>query len=405
MQVNLSIKIFSERINLFLKRISIFVLFSFSFYFYACSDNPSSIGADLLKNDYLNINELDSYKDTLAQTSSYLKRSIKLGSGYRLFVGKTENVEASSLINFNIPLSDSIKSGIKADSIIIIGAKIRFTRDYTFGDNNSSYDFTVHKIQSGWTSAGFTSDSLSMLSYDPADISFNKKLTDSTDEFEIDKDLAFSWLKYSTDSLGNNYGIYIKPTESSQKIVGYNALYSTGDSTEPVLSIVLERPGRYVDSLIFSGYSDVSAVSGNIPAVTQSNIIVQGGLVVNAKLWFDVSKVPFNAVINTAEVTLNLDSSKTFIGDTTSTILAAFLTDSSSIVLDSSVVVTFSRTHNYMTGTITSFVKKWVDSKINQGILLFPRSEISNLDLFTIRGSNAADSLKPRLHIIYTTKK
>ena len=385
-------------------RIFILTAIPFLLFFYSCSDNPSSIGANLLKSDNLKINELDSYKDTLAQKSWYLKRTLPLGASYTLLVGKNKNVEASTLINFLIVLPDSIKNSIAADSITVTGANIHFITVYPTKENNSFYDFSVHKVQSGWTS-NFTSDSLPMLSYDPADLSLNKTLTDSLEQFDITNDFAFSLLKYATDSVGTNFGIYIKPTENSEKVVGYYSLYN--GANVPLLTIAIEKLNLYPDTLFFYGSSNVSVVTGNIPASNlQSRIVVQGGLVINSKLWFDVSKIPFNAIINNAEITLNMDTAETYIGDTTNSVLGAFLTDSSSNVLDSTTsVASFSSQNNSVTGTITSYVQRWVNTRINEGILLYPRNQIGSVDLFTFLGSNAVDSLKPRLHIIYTLKQ
>ena len=397
-------KIFPEKTNLFIKnRIFILLAASFLLLFYSCSDNPSSIGANLLKSDNLKINELDSYKDTLAQKSWYLKRTLRLGASYTLLLGKNDNVEASTLINFLIALPDSLKNSIAADSITVTGANIKFIRDYPTKEDNSYYDFTAHKVQSGWTS-NFTSDSLTMLSYDPMDISSNKTLTDSLEQFDVSNDFAFSLLKYATDSIGTNFGIYLKPTENSKKVVGYYSLYN--GINIPVLTIAIEKLNLYPDTLFFYASSNVSVVTGNIPTTNlQSRIIVQGGLVINSKLWFDVSKIPFNAIINDAKVTLNMDSSESYLGDTTNSLLASFLTDSSSIVLDSTNVAAFSKVNNSMTGTITSYVQRWVNSGVNEGILLYPRNQIGSVDLFTFLGNDAVDSLKPRLHVIYTLKQ
>ncbi len=385
-------------------RIFILIAVSFILSFYACSDNPSSIGANLLKSDNLKINELDSQNDSLAQKSWYLKRTLKLGASYTLLVGKDENLEASTLINFLISLPDSIKNSINADSITVTGANIQFIRAYPTKENNSFYDFTVHKIQSGWTS-NFTSDSLSMLSYDPSDISSNKSLTDSLEQFDISNDFAFSLLKYATDSTGTNFGLYIKPTENSQKVVGYYSLYNGVNI--PILRVAIQKLNLYPDTLSFYASSNVSVVTGNIPPSNlQSRIITEGGLVINSKLWFDISKIPLNAIVNDAKLTLNMDASESYLGDTTNSVLAAFLTDSSSNVLDSATnIITFSEKNNSMTGTLTSYVQRWVNTGINEGIILFPRNQIGSVDLFTFYGSNAVDSLKPRLHIIYTLNK
>ena len=384
---------------------NVFILFAIPFLLLlnSCSDSPSPIGANILKIDNLKINELDSYTDTLAQKSSYLKRTLKLGASYTLLVGKDENLEASTLINFLIALPDSIKNSINNDSITVTGANIQLFRDYPNKENNSFYDFTVHKVESGWTT-NFTSDSLPMLSYDPSNLSSNKSLTDSLEKFDIGTDFAFSLLKYATDSTGTDYGLYIKPTENSKKVVGYYSLYNV--SNVPFLTIAIQKLGAYPDTLFFYGSSNVSVVTGNIPPSSlQSRIVAEGGLVVNSKLWFDLSKIPNNALINDAKLTLKMDMGETYIGDTTNSILAAFLTDSSSIVLDSAAsIATFSEANNSMTTTITSYVQRWVNTGANEGILLFPRNQIGSVDLFTFYGSDAVDSLKPRLHIIYTLK-
>ncbi|MGA9293802.1 MAG: hypothetical protein WBV81_14505, partial [Ignavibacteriaceae bacterium] len=111
-------------------------------------------------------------------------------------------------------------------------------------------------------------------------------------------------------------------------------------------------------------------------------------------------------IINDAKLTLNMNTAETYLGDTTNSILAAFLKDSSSNVLDSAgSIANFSEQNNLMTGTITSYVQKWVNTGVNEGIILFLRNQIGSVDLFTFYGSDAVDSLKPRLHIIYTLKK
>ena len=353
--------------------------------------------------DNLKINELDSYNDSLAQKSSYLQRTLKLGASYTLLVGKDDNLEASTLLNFLISLPDSLKNSINSDSITVTGANLQIFRAYPTKENDSYYDFTVHKVESGWTS-NFTADSLSMLSYDPSDISSNKSLTDSLEQFDISNDFAFSLLKYSTDSLGTDYGLYIKPTENSKKVVGYYSLYN--GLNVPLLTIAIQKLGAYPDTLFFYASSNVSVVTGNIPASSlQSRIVVEGGLAVNSKLWFDISRIPYNAIVNDAKLTLKINTAETYMGDTTNSILASFLTDSSSIVLDSTTVATFSTENNSMTGTITSYVQKWVNTGTNEGVLLYPRNQIGSVDLFTFYGSGAVDSLKPRLHIIYTLKK
>jgi len=149
-------------------------------------------------------------------------------------------------------------------------------------------------------------------------------------------------------------------------------------------------------------------VDGNLPSVGSQNIAVQFGLVVNSKLWFDVSSLPKNAIINRAKLFLKTDSVLTVKGtNLVDAIFISNIVDSTTKVIDS----TLSQENllpdgDSYTGLVTTFVQTWLSTGKNEGLLLAPNGGIDGVDLFVFRGSNAsvlAD--RPRLEIIYTTRK
>lgn len=385
----------------------LFCLLIIPFLFNACTEDPSSIGAQLLEQDLINVEELNSFTDSLPQTSSYFKREIKLGTSNMLMIGKSHNVEASTLIKFLINPHDSLDSGILGDSIIITEAKVQFTKTYVFGDSNSTFDFSAHKITSDWSSAGFTADSLPSLMFDPADAASNKDLTDSLLTFTLDNQLALSWLKAAADTSDkSDKGIFIKPGESVTQVAGFQALISTTGAPIPKLFIVIEKPGVYVDTLDFISTLDVSVVSGPLPDVSPENIVVQSGLAANAKVWFDLSSIPENVIINSAQLTLTLDSTETVTGSVfRNSLLVYNLADTTSKDSITAEAIQLVRQNNTFTAKITSYVKDWV-SKNNLGLLIRPGDQLTGVEIFAIKGSSASDAaLRPQLTITYTRRK
>jgi hypothetical protein len=61
---------------------------------------------------------------------------------------------------------------------------------------------------------------------------------------------------------------------------------------------------------------------------------------------------------------------------------------------------------NQYSGDITLFVRNWVSSKENYGMLIEAGSPTSGLDLFALKGSDDSNiSERPRLRITYTQLK
>jgi hypothetical protein len=369
---------------------------------YSCSENPVSVGIGLLKNDYLNVKEIDSYADSMKQSSSYAKYTIPItGSASSLLIGKAANVSGSYLAEFSISLADTIETDILDGAAVVTYAGVSLYPNYFFSDSTRSMDFTVNRISYDWTAAGVDADSINALGLIKADLSSNRIFSDSLVTFNLDKSYVLNILKYASDStLGIDHGIYFNPTSNSQKVVGFNPSTTT-------LQVVIVKSGDYIDTLSFLTGRESSIVSGTLPVVSSEDILVRAGLVINSRLLFNVSAIPPNTLINYANLTLTLDTVATIVGSNyLNTLTVLLLTDSSARAFDSTQTITLSRSGNTFQGNIAAYVQSWIDKGVNEGLLIQVTSQIDGLELFAIKGSNAASrALRPRLQITYTGKK
>lgn len=384
-------------------KVLFFIIISFSLF--NCADPPKSIGLGLLDSDLINVVKINSKDDSLYQTSSYYKKQVQLGTAERLLLGKKHNVEASLLLQFNFNLPDSIKEDLLNNNLNVISANIEMSQNYLFGDSLAAFDFTTHKINSDW-SINFDADSLPFLDYDIEDVAAGKLINDSVTSFNISNQLIQSWLLAAADeNIPRDKGIYLKPTGETDKVRGYQALTITF-SNLPVIRVGIEKPGVYTDTLTFNINVDVGVVKGDIPVISDENILVQGGLVINSRLFFDISKIPRTAVINNAELVLTIDSTESVLGpDAIQLLQAVYLLDSTNTDSLSVLVSTLSSSEGKLQSNITSFVYRWF-TDANHGLILRVFEQLNTLELFSIRGSSAIDpSVKPYLEITYTNIK
>jgi hypothetical protein len=402
-----SIKILPEKIILSVKILSAVILAFITLNLVSCSDDPSSIGSALLPGDFIKLDSLDSYKDTIPQFSYTYKRIIPLGFSSTLLLGKTAANEATMLLSFNIVVPDSIKTDLINNLITVSSATVQLYKDYTYGDSTAALDYTVHSINTPWTSSGFTYDSLAFLQSDPADVSSNKTSSDTLFQFDITPSLALNWLNIYANSLTPDNGIVVKPSSGSNKIVGFYALTSATDVKIPFLVVVINKPGVYSnDTLKFSTTADLSVIKGDIPSGSE-NIFVQSSIELESRIQFDISKVPPHAIINYAELQLSIDTTVSVFGSSyTDQLVALYITDSTHIDSLSISPIALNRKGSLYTGNITSYVQNWHSTKVNEGIQVRASVYDTGLETWALKGSNAADrSLRPRLKIIYTNTK
>jgi hypothetical protein len=376
--------------------------------FLSCNDSPTDIGSDLLTQDGVQISKFDSSIDSIYQASSSYKNVKSLSSSNSLLLGKAENITSHVLFKFVFSEPDSIKKDISNDSLNILDSWIELYKTYTFGDSTNNFNYEAYKVNTDWSSYTFTSDSFPNLQYDKIDLASSKKIdSDTVYSFKVDKDLVKSWLQNYTDTtIAKNYGLLLSPTDDCQHIVGFQA-YNAYDLNDPILRIVVQKEGSYIDTLIGYVASDLSIVLGNEPSVGTSDIAIQPSLCSEGKLYFDFSAIPPNSVINSATLTLTLNTSKTVTGSSYNSSLSIYpFSDSTKKEVYSGYGYTLSRSGNTFTGSITNIVRAYNNHLSNQGMVVLATNEIEGAEIFAIYGSNAVDiSNRPRLQIVYSRKK
>ncbi len=371
--------------------------------FYSCSDSPTAAGKQFLKQDLVGVEKLDSQNDTLAQTSSYHKFVPIPGGSYQLLLGKLDNVEARTLLQLSIVIPDSLKSDISSGNATIKNATLFFTRHYVYGDTLAPLSVNVYEITSDWTSTGFTSDSLSKLTYNSNNVATTFTTSDTGLAINLSTQLMNNWFSYIINGDSSAIkGILISPGSASGKVVGYESLNYSG-GTAPYLSVIIQKPNVYTDSLIFGTYQDLSVVTGSLPNISSQEIAVQGGLALRSKLRFDLSKLPSNIVVNDAPLFLNINSAESILGtDSISSIIAYRLVSAGSDSFDSTKSVVLSRSGNTFSGNIATYIRDWEKGAGNYGLLLLSQDEVGSVDLFTMYGSTSPQANRPRLTIYYT---
>jgi len=371
----------------------------------SCNDSPTDLGVEYLNQDGIGVYKIDS--DSIPKQSNYFKRVISLGSSDQLLVGKAENVTAKTLLRFALLVPDSIKTEFTAQNLTVIDAYIELTKEYSFGDSNAVFDYEVYKINNSWSSSSYTADSL--LSFDPIDLSSNRTIdNDSVYAFHINTTLATNWIQNFVDTAtAANNGVLLSPTANTQKVVGFTALNINGIN-DPRLRIVVQKQGAYTDTLRGIISADISAVFGEPQNTVNENLYIQSSLTSEAKLYFDLSVLPQDAEISSANLTLTVDTLETKTGSTFVNSLRVYmLSDSSKKEVSPAYLYTLSRSGNTFAGKVTEMFKAWNKNNItNQGMLIKASGEIRGVEIFAVKGSNAANLFeRPKLEIVYTRKK
>lgn len=393
-----------------IKNISLVFLSAISIFFIvSCNDSPTDLGTKFLSQDGVEVLKLDSSIDTINQTSYSFKNVFSLGTSSQLLLGKAENVTSNVLLLFVFAIPDSIKEELASRNLTVIDSYVEMNKNYSFGDSNAVFDYSVYKVNERWVSSTFTADSFAFLDYDNSiDLSFNRTTAnDTVYSFHLDTTLTSSWLQnYVDTTVSSNYGILLSPTDNTQKVLGFTAFNVNGQN-DPRLRIVVQKPGAYIDTIVGYIASDISVVLGDIPNVGTENIVIQSSLTSEAKLIFDFSVVPEDVVINLATLTLTVDTLATKTGSSFSNRLSVYLlADSATNKLNPNFVYTLDRSGATFTGDITNILRAWNNRVDNQGLLIKSTLEFWGLETFVLKGSNAAlIEQRPRLEIVYSRGK
>ncbi|MEE9430385.1 MAG: hypothetical protein V3V16_05050 [Melioribacteraceae bacterium] len=387
----------------------VLLLFALTFLITFCTDDPTSIGDDLIPDgDKVEIKTISSLENNFSQTfSTFKKDSLYYGSSRRLLLGNYENLSIEMLLGFAILLPDSLKKQLDSNETILTKSWIEMQQNYWIGDS-TQLSFSVHKINESWTSVQFDDDTLASIKSTmggdillPSTYSF----TDSLITLQIDNEVVDEWVArtYDKDKPQNN-GLLFSPI-SNTGILGFQALNALPSSRFITLKLVFEKQGSYIDTISSVPSIDIHSVTSTLPTNPTGSTILQSSSSVRGKLWFDVSEVPSDIIINKATLDLFIDEANTTQGNIKTDTVAIGYYELSEVNRNFGLVPLFKKDKSY-SGDLRSFVQRWSNGDENEGVQVVLSDENRTASTIAFyNSSNAVDSLKPRLTIHYTKQK
>ncbi|MCU7497036.1 MAG: hypothetical protein HF314_12585 [Ignavibacteria bacterium] len=382
------------------KYIYLLVLTGFSMFLTSCSDDPTSTGLGLLDN-YIALNA-DSSVQT--ESASYFRTAAQLSSSDRILLGRHGNLKASMLVQFALTtIPDTTRNALKNGTLSVKSATIEMSPVYTIGSSSANFDFSVHKIKDYW-SQYFTADSISKLSYDAPNLKTSLDQVDTLYTMHLDNNAVAEMLKDSNYVYSKNYGFYFEPSSNSGRIVGFQAIALSPIKSIMYMKVVFARQAGGEYTLSFSANNDLHTISGTMPQVSSTDLVVQGGLAVSSKFMISTANIPEDAIINSAILELTVDTLNSVLGSPASNYLVVkFVTNGSTNSYDSTKTTVLNRSGNVFSGNIASHIQRWVNHEANNGLMISLGDEVRSADLYSFLSSNSAS--RPRLKILYTAKK
>lgn len=388
-----------------------FYLLALLLLFVSCSDDPNSVGNALVpEKDRLKGIKVDSFTESYQQTfKSFQNESSFLGSSGRILLGSYKNISSEVLLSFFISLPDSIELALEAGDVILKSSWIEMYPSYWIGDS-SNYNFSVHQINTHWTSVQLDEDTLSNIhSSLGANIIESYAYTpgDTVIKFSLPNDIVDGWAKKTYDeSYPENNGILLQPA-SSNGIAGFQALTSFPFYKYPTLFMEYEKAGEYIDTVKADPKLDIHIPTGErLPEPTNS-ILLQGAINVRGNLKIDIQGIPKDVLINSAVLDLFFDETNSFEGSIkTDTVAVSFYFDNEA----DSVQFNYGKypivkKEGKFSGDIRQFVQRWVDGEPNEGLEVKLSDEERNVAAISLYSSTHPDkSLRPRITINYTTR-
>jgi len=392
-------------------KISLFLIVALLFS--SCSENPSITGYNLLNPlDSLVVKRFDSTNDSAFTYHKELIQKDVLGGTRRILVGKYGDLTASSLIRFIIGLSSEMKDAVKNSNLIVNSARIKLNPVYKFGDTTSNnFNLQVKEIYTYFDEYKFTIDSLKSGRYEIINENIVvRNIDDDTLYYsELKPEKVLNWFKLiAADSSKKLQGVLLEPDDFTNYIRGFassNAYY-VGD---PIVLEVVVTYNNKTDSLKYFVDADLHVIEKTSEInFDQTKLVLQSGVKQKAFVFFDISSVPKNAIVNSAYLRLYPDTLESKYGTSyQDSLFVQYITDSTNISIDSAVTFVLTKTSSgYYEGQLNYFVQKWIDNNSNKGLLISIKDPDGGVEKFVFYGPQSAIySKRPQLIINYTYRK
>jgi len=363
-----------------------------------CMEEPNPVGARLLPpSDLLKLDTT-----TVVATKSATERVVpNTSTPLSILVGKTSDYESWALLRFT-PIPDTLLF------VNVIDAKLDLRVNYHFGDSLAPFSLDVHKVLTSWGGDSLTIDSLNVAGlYEPTpNTSFAGSAIGDTATISIPLDTAMvrQWLDSPLDTVATNWGVLLKPTNSSV-IKGFATSISSNASFRPQLVARYQRAGSTrIDTVRVSGSSEAfAAFAENTSWLGDSTrMYIHNGIASRGMVDFDISSLPAKSTIHKAVLEVTLDAALSRFNSHTRDSLFAFFVGSDGVFTSLAAVSEPATTNGQKVYRIavTQFVQLWSRSDEPQRIALAGFAEDRALDSFVLYG--ATTLFRPKLIITYS---
>ncbi|HEX9829868.1 MAG TPA: hypothetical protein VGB10_06620, partial [Bacteroidota bacterium] len=353
-----------------------------------CMEEPNPVGSgvippsDLLQLDTATVSSIGSFSmKTVPNTVAPLN----------ILVGKTNEYEAWALIRFS-SIPDTLLF------VDLVGAEIDLRSVSHFGDSLAPLSFDVHRVLTSWGGDSLNIDTLTAPGfYDPSISSTFQMSTvgdTATISVPLDTTLARAWLNSPLDTANTNFGVLLKPTNTSL-VKGFATAFSPTVAHRPQLVARYRRPGSAsIDTVRLSTSIATFAATSSvtIPTGDSTRIYLQNGISSHGIVDFTISSLPPRATIHKAVMEITLDPLASRLNSHTRDSVYAFFVDTtgtltSLFAISEPAVANGQKVYRI---SITSFVQIWSRSDRPNRIALAGYAESYSLDSFVFYGAQSA---------------
>lgn len=371
----------------------------------SCSEgitNPLTPGSGLFQNDVVILS------DTLHAISSTTFRQ-RIAPDNRFFspipmnfVGTDSNITAYALVRWVPP---------SRDTITVLSATVTLRFLSWRGNATGTFGFTAHKVNTAWSQLSVTWDTVQTTNFFESTLErgrYEGTLQSDTlvVTFSLDTALVRQWHRSDIAT----YGILLKPTSSTTRLLRGFQAFIDGDTSvkfQPELKVIARNAtGTVIDTAKYAAGLDTYVANASSFDVLPDHVYSHGGIAYRSVLKFDLGNIPRGAVINSAELQLDLDPALSKLSRFTSLQKPSVhaLTGTDSTLFETIVALGSIKTGTTYAFDIRHQVQLWVGGR-NYGLLLRQAddNEFGGLDLFAFFNQNAANpALRPRIHVKYT---
>jgi len=280
--------------------------------FQSCNEQPTGLGF-LLLNDTISIKSVCSNDIPLIDSTKTIVDKTVIFNSSCIYIGKTDSMNAISMLRFQY-IPDSL-ADLSIDKISDCYLEL-YPNRYAIGDTGANnLSFNVFKVIKYWT-AKTTCDSL-------FDANGNSDYFDNTSQgsfsgnipyadtippikINLNKQLLLDWFAMARDSV-INWGIVLIPNENTSVLRQFSAQAITESFKHSTITMIYKNQQDSTDTLTLTTGIDASVVCNLLPET--DNMIVQGGIINQSEISFDLSKIPPEAGILHAELEVTLNES------------------------------------------------------------------------------------------------